>query len=111
MKTGKRNLKRKPQEIKQGADNNPQGSPTPPKRARSRYRSYTNILSLAPSERKFYGAGIPGVDLQGLFVFRFRGRVEAVEAALALAARITRRDHLMDKGIILVNTAISIAFR
>ena len=76
MKTGKRNLKRKPQEIKQGADNNPQGSPTPPKRARSRYRNYTNILSLAPSERKFYGAGIPGVDLQGL-----KGKLIVVEGA------------------------------
>jgi hypothetical protein len=60
MKTGKRNPKRKPQGITQGVVNNPQGSPNPPRRAKSKYRNYTNILSLAPSERKFYGAGIPG---------------------------------------------------
>jgi dTMP kinase len=33
-------------------------------------------LSLAPSERKFYGAGIPGVDLKGL-----RGKLIVVEGA------------------------------
>jgi dTMP kinase len=78
MKTGKRNLKRKPQEIKQGPGGGipPQGSPNPPRRARSKYRNYTNILSLAPSERKFYGAGIPGVDLQGL-----KGKLIVVEGA------------------------------
>ncbi len=71
-------MKRKPQEIKQGPGGGtpPQGSPNPPRRARSKYRNYTNILSLAPSERKFYGAGIPGVDLQGL-----KGKLIVVEGA------------------------------
>ncbi|HQC42729.1 MAG TPA: dTMP kinase [Verrucomicrobiota bacterium] len=74
MKTGKRNPKKKPQETKQGVVKNPQGSPNPTKKGK--YRNYTNVLSLAPSERKFYGAGIPGVDLKGL-----RGKLIVVEGA------------------------------
>ena len=74
MKTGKRNPKKKPQETKQGGVKNPQGSPNLTKKGK--YRNYTNVLSLAPSERKFYGAGIPGVDLKGL-----RGKLIVVEGA------------------------------
>ncbi|MDI9400416.1 MAG: dTMP kinase [Limisphaerales bacterium] len=74
MKTSKKNLKKKPREKKQVTGGKSATASAAPRRARS--RSYTNILSLSPSDRKFYGAGIPGVDLQGL-----RGKLIVVEGA------------------------------
>ncbi|MBR4249661.1 MAG: dTMP kinase, partial [Verrucomicrobia bacterium] len=41
-----------------------------------RYASYTNIQLLTETERKFYGAGIPGVDLNSL-----KGKLIVVEGA------------------------------
>ena len=43
---------------------------------RERYASYTNIQLLTETERKFYGAGIPGVDLNSL-----KGKLIVVEGA------------------------------
>ena len=43
---------------------------------RKRYGSYTNIPTLTLSERRFYGAGIPGVDIKNL-----KGKLIVVEGA------------------------------
>jgi dTMP kinase len=45
-------------------------------RDREKYASYTNIQLLTETERKFYGAGIPGVDVNTL-----KGKLIVVEGA------------------------------
>ncbi len=60
---GKRNLTRKVVGQKLSRD-------------REKYASYTNIQLLTETERKFYGAGIPGVDVNTL-----KGKLIVVEGA------------------------------
>ena len=60
---GKRNLTRRVVEKKLSRD-------------REKYASYTNIQLLTETERKFYGAGIPGVDVNTL-----KGKLIVVEGA------------------------------
>jgi hypothetical protein len=45
------------------------------------------------------------------FLFRRRVGVQAVKPALAFAARVTRLDHLMDKGMVDMQRAVGILWR